>query len=103
MRVKFFDGNITTDCERGSLQQYILNQECKHKPKVFAIENECRQYIEFKHKWTHIIPVDHGECFPMDTKSSQAAIMYPCYMVDYVIKLDVENNLYIFKEKESKI
>ena len=29
--------------------------------------------------------------------------MYPCYMVDYVIKLDVENNLYIFKEKESKI
>ena len=39
MRVKFFDGNITTDCERGSLQQYILNQECKHKPKVCAIEN----------------------------------------------------------------
>ncbi|CAN7136505.1 unnamed protein product, partial [Brassica rapa subsp. narinosa] len=37
------------------------------------------------------------------TKSSQAAIMYPCYMVDYVIKLDVENNLYIFKENLSKI
>nr|VDD12813.1 unnamed protein product [Brassica rapa] len=37
------------------------------------------------------------------TKLSQAAIMYPCYMVDYVIKLYVENNLYILKEKESKL